>query len=287
MCANKTHPSAPLSVENISRLGLMAGGGRFPFILAQSAAELSIPVTVFAIKEITSPELEQYVDRVHWLTLGQFSKVIKLCHAEDIHHIVMGGRVPHNAIWRYRGFDKRTLRLLGKMVTRKADSILGAVTEELAQEDIRVVGQSLLLGGCMPKEGLLTPERPLTKSEKADVKFGYPLARKIAGMDIGQSIIVKDLAVVAVESLEGTDETILRGGKIAGGNVVLIKVAKPHQDSRFDIPVIGPGTIRTMKEAGGGVIAVMAGKTLFFDQDEAIAKAHEAGIGIVAIDPQD
>jgi UDP-2,3-diacylglucosamine hydrolase len=262
---------------------MMAGDGRFPFLVAQAARQNSIPVTAFAIEGVTPPELSNFVDRMHWFKLGQFSRFIDQLHAEDIRHVVMVGRVAHNNLWRYRGFDLRTLRILKNLANRKADSILGAVVDELAREKITVIDSSLLLTECLPIKGLLTPRRPLTARERADVEFGFPIARQIAGLDVGQTIVVKDLAVVAVEGLEGTDETIRRAGRIADGDIVVIKVSKPRQDKRFDIPVIGPDTIRSIREAGGGALAIMAGEALFFDQDEAIALAHESSIAIEAI----
>ncbi len=271
-------------IREINHLALIAGGGRFPFLLIQSARELSIPVTVFAINGVTSPELANQVERIYWLELGEaLSRFIEHCHADGIRYVVMGGRMAHNMIWRYRGFDKRSLRVLARMVTRRADGILGTVSDELAHDGIQMLDQSFLLKNCMPERGLLTPRRALTRTEKKDIKFGFPLAREIAGMDIGQTVVVKDLAVVAVEGLDGTDETILRAGRISGGGNVVIKVCKPHQDSRFDIPVIGPDTVRTLQQAGGGALAVMANETLFFDREEAVQLAQEAGIAIVSI----
>ena len=283
MSSLPSRSSPALDLSRVDRLGLVAGGGRFPVLLAQAAAAQSIPVSAFAIKSITDASLGQHVAAMHWLELGELSRLIEQCHSDGVRHVVMAGHVPHNSIWRYRGFDKRALRLLGRMVTRQADSILGAVVEELAREGIETIEQSALLDGCMPEKGLLTPRRPLTAREEKDIEFGFPIARQVAGLDIGQSIVVKDLSVVAVEGLEGTDQTIRRAGEIAGQGFVLVKVSKPHQDSRFDIPVIGPGTIRSMREAGGGAVAIMAEETLFFDRDEAVELAHQAGIAIQAI----
>jgi UDP-2,3-diacylglucosamine hydrolase len=278
-----TIPPTPVEACDIDQLGLIACGGRMPFLLVDAAHELGIPVTAFAIKGVADPDIENQVDKTFWIELGQFTRFIELCHENKIRYVAMAGRVPHNSIWRYRGFDKRSLRVLGRLATRRADSILGSVVKEIHKEGIHVVESPLLLGGCMPKKGLLTPKRPLTNREEEDIDFGFPLARKIAGMDIGQTIVVKDLAVVAVESLEGTDETIVRAGRIAQGDIVVIKVCKPHQDSRFDIPVIGPATIQSIVKAGGGCLVVMADNTLFFDQKEAIELAHENNIGIIAI----
>ena len=271
------------TLKQIPRLGLIALAGRFPLLLGQAAAGAGIPVIAFGVKGITPPELADKVDEMHWMKLGQLSRMIDRLHQEGIRHVVMAGRIDHRSIWRYRGFDGRSLRLLGRLVNRKADTILGAVVEELAREDIEVIDSSLLIRNCMPAAGLLTPKRKLTSREERDVDFGFPIARQIAGMDIGQTVVVKDLAVVAVESLEGTDETILRAGRIAGGDIVVVKVAKPRQDSRFDIPVIGPTTVLALHEAGGGALAIMANETLFFDQEEAIDLAHRHGIAIAAV----
>jgi len=270
-------------LENIPRLGLMAFEGRFPILVAQAAAERSIPVTAFGVKGLTPPELAGEVDRMHWMELGQFSRFVDQLHAENICHVVMAGRVQHNSIWRYRGFDRRSLRVLGRLINRKADTVLNAVVAELESEQIEVIDSTLLIRSCMPEKGLLTPKRALSDRERKDVEFGLPIARQIAGLDIGQTIVVKDLAVVAVESLEGTDETILRAGRIVGGGIVVIKVSKPRQDPRFDFPVIGPGTIRSIRQAGGGVLAVMAGHALFFDRAEALEIAREAGICVIAL----
>lgn len=276
-------PEPKANTLNIPHLGLLAGKGRFPFLLAKAAADLGIPVTVIAFNGITPVELGQQVNQIHWMELGQVSRVLETLHAEGIRHVIMAGQVAHNSIWRYRGFDMRGLKILGKMINRKADSILGAVVAELKREGIEVVDQSLLIRSCMPAKGLLTPGRPLTPREEKDVEFGFPIARQIAGMDIGQTLIVKDLAVVAVESLEGTDEAIRRAGRIAEGGIVVIKVCKPHQDSRFDIPVVGPQTIRSLTESGGGALVFMANETIFFDQLEAIELARTAGIAVAAI----
>ena len=279
-------PLHDITLENVSsipRLGLLAGEGRFPYLIAHAAGELGIPVTAFAMNGITPQDLTDHVDAIHWMELGQFSEFIDQVHADGIEYVIMAGRVPHNSIWRYRGFDRRSLRLLGKMVTRRADSILGTVVEELESEHIHVLDSSLFLRKCMPGKGVLTPGRVPTSREEKDIEFGFPLARQIAGMDIGQTIVVKDLAVVAVESLEGTDETIKRAGRIADGDIVAIKVCKPHQDSRFDIPVVGPGTLKSMAKAGGGTLAFMAGEVLFFDQEEALKIAAEANICVIAI----
>ena len=223
-------------LRKIPRLGLMAFEGRFPILLAQAAAEMHIPVVAFGVQGLTPPELENIVERMHWMQLGQFSKFVEQAHKDNVHHVVMAGRVQHNAIWKYRGFDLRTLNVLRKLINRKADTVLNAVVDELAKEHIKVVDSTLLLRSCMPRKGLMTLTRPITPHEMKDIEFGFPIAKQIAGLDIGQTLVVKDLAVVAVESLEGTDEAIARGGRIANGGIVVVKVSKPKQDKRFDYP---------------------------------------------------
>ncbi|NQU43698.1 UDP-2,3-diacylglucosamine diphosphatase LpxI [bacterium] len=268
---------------DLERLGLLAFEGRFPLLLAEAAAVHHIPVVAFGVEGITPPELEQMVERLHWMKLGQISKFIEKMHEENIRHVVMAGRVQHNSIWKYRGFDKRGLKVLGRLINRKANTVLRAIVDELALENIQVLDQNLFIRSCMPEKGLLTPWRPLTRREEADIEFGFPIARQVAGIDIGQTLVVKDLAVIAVESLEGTDETIQRAGRITGGGNVVIKVSKPHQDSRFDIPVVGPGTIRSLQKAGGGVLAIMSQQALFFDQQEALEIARQADIAVTVI----
>lgn len=269
--------------NHIPKLGLMAFEGRFPILLAEAAADQHIPVVAFGVRGLTPEELESKVERIHWMQLGQFEKFVEKMHQEEIRHLIMAGRVQHNSIWRYRGFDKRSLKVLGKMINRKADTVLKAVVDELQKEGIQVLDSTLLLQRCMPRKGHLTPWHKLSAREKRDIDFGVPLAKQIAGMDIGQTIVVKDLAVVAVESLEGTDETIARAGRITGGDIVVIKVAKPRQDSRFDFPVTGPGTIASIREAGGGLLTLIESQALFFDQEEALAMAKDAGVGITVI----
>jgi DUF1009 family protein len=280
MNAEKTLQSDLTRLRGIPRLGLIAFEGRFPLLIAQAAHELGIPVTAFGVKGITPEEIAEKVDLVHWMQLGQFNKFVDKMHAEGIGHVIMAGRVQHNSIWQYRGFDSRSLKVLGRLVNRKADTVLGAVVDELARENIEVLDSTLLLRGCMPAEGLLTPDRPTTKAEIKDIEFGIPLAFQIAGMDIGQTIVVKDLAVVAVEGLEGTDETIHRAGRITGRGVVVVKVPKPRQDNRFDFPVVGPGTIQSIRDSGGGALGLIAEHALFFDQAEALELAREAKVAI-------
>jgi len=263
-------------------IGLIAGKGNFPRLLARAATDQGFRVEAFAIERVTDPELAEDVSAIHWLHLGQFGRLIEICHERRVETLAMAGAVPHTAIFRYRGFDPRSLKILSRAANLKADSILGAVTAELAREHIEVLDSTLFLRSLMPKRGLLTPRRRLSQSEKQDIRFGMPIAKEIGRLDIGQSVAVKDRAVVAVESLEGTDAMIQRAGRLAGPGCVICKVAKPEQDSRFDVPVIGLETVRAMVRASATVLAIEAGATLFFQQEEALRLAHGNRIAIFA-----
>jgi DUF1009 family protein len=263
-------------------LGLIAGRGEFPKLLARAASDRGHIVEAFGIVKVTDPDLEEYVSVVHWMELGQFGRFIDICRERGIERVAMAGQVPHTAIFRYRGFDKRSLQILKRAANFKADSILGAVTMELAKEHIEVIESTMFLRSLMPKKGLLTPKRKLTNDEQKDVKFGLGLAKEIARLDIGQSVAVKNQAVVAVESIKGTDEMIRYAGQLVGPGFVVCKVAKPDQDARFDVPVVGVTTIETLAKAGGIVLAFEAGATLFFGQEEAVERAHAENIGIIS-----
>jgi hypothetical protein len=271
--------------RQIPRLALIAGAGQAPFLVARAAKGFHIPVTVYAIEGFTDPEFADKVEveGIHWFTLGEVAKALEHLRATEIRHVVMIGKVSHEAIWHYREFDETSRRLLDGMTSRKADGVLGTIVNLLKAQSIEVIDSTLLLGDCMPGPGLLTKKRPLTEREQKDIDFGLPLAREIAGMEIGQTIVVKDLSVVAVEGMEGTDETIRRAGGIARGGIVVVKVARPRQDWRFDVPVIGPDTVRSLQQAGGGVLAIEAGSTLFLDQEEAVSLAESSDVAIVAV----
>ncbi len=263
-------------------LGLIAGRGEFPKLLARAAADRGHTVEAFAITKVTDPDIKEYVTAVHWIELGQFGRLIDVCGERGIEKVAMVGQIPHTALFRYRGFDKRSLQIIKRAVNLKADSILSAVTMELAKEHIEVIDSTMFLRSLMPKKGTLTPKRKLTREEKKDATFGLALAKEIARLDIGQSVAVKNQAVVAVESIKGTDEMIRYAGELVGPGFVVCKVAKPDQDARFDVPVVGVKTIETMALAGGRALAIEAGATLFFGQDEAADKAHKEDIGIIA-----
>lgn len=265
------------------RIGLIAGQGDFPLLLAQAARSNGVEVIVFAINGFASPAIAEHANRVHTVELGQLNHTIELMHQCGLREIAMAGRVPHTSIFQYRHFDARAMKLVARAIHRKADALLGALASEFASEGITIIDSSLFLKSLMPKEGLLTPARALTDYEQEQVTFGYPIAKVIAGQDIGQSIVVKEKMVIAVEGAEGTDECIKRAGELAGPGCVVVKVSKPRQDMRFDIPVIGPGTVKHMTRAGATALAVSANECLFLHRDQVLESANQADICIFAV----
>lgn len=274
--------SPSLPVQDLHHLGLIAGEGQFPFLLARAARDRNIAVTAIGVKGITSPDLANEVSSMHWVEFGQFNRLIQICHDTGIHKAIMAGRIQHRSIFQLARIDRRGIKLLAKAPSKKADALLGAITDELASEDIEILDSTMFLRECMPPAGLMTPGAPLNPLALEDIEFGWPLAKSIAGMDIGQTIVVKDKSVVAVEAMEGTNETIARAGEIAGEGCVVIKVSKPRQDKRFDVPVIGLTTIKKMIKARCLALAIPGGEALFFDREEACALAEANGISIVA-----
>lgn len=262
-----------------NRIGLIAGQGDFPLLIARSAISTGTEVVALCIKEFASPELETIATRSHWLELGQLQVAIDTLKKENVSHLTMAGRVPHNSIFQYRHFDWRAMKLLARAAGKRADELLNTVCAEFLKEGIQVIDSSMFLKSLMPGPGLLT-SRPPTATEQRDIDFALPLVQALAGLDIGQTIVVKDSSVIAVEGMEGTDHCIRRAGELAGSGTVVVKTAKPKQDLRFDIPVIGPGTIKSMKSAGSTALALSAGKSLIFHKDEVIELAEEAGICI-------
>lgn len=279
--ASKAAETPPPAAPN--RIGLIAGQGDFPLLIARAARANGVEVIGLGIKGFASPELADCVDRIFWLELGQLGRAIEILHQNQVTAATMAGRVPHTSVLQYRHFDLRAMKLLARAINKKADTLLGIVVEEFNRENIRILDSSLFLKSLMPEPGLLTPGRPLTDSEIADVEFGYPIAKVVAGQDIGQTIVVKSGMVIAVEGAEGTDECIRRAAALAGEGCVVVKVSKPRQDLRFDIPVIGRRTIRIMREAGISALAVSARETLLFHREEILKQAEELGIAVVAV----
>lgn len=238
-----------------------------------------------AFKEEADPALEQAVDKIHWLYVGQLGKLIKTFKSEGVEELVMAGLVRHTNMYAdLRKFhpDLRILRIFFKAKDRKADTLLGALADDLAKDGLRLMPSIDHLQHCLAPFGVLTKRKP-TVEELADIKFGFQLAKGMAGLDVGQTVCVKKKGVIAVEAMEGTDKCIRRAGEMARGSFVIVKVSKPKQDLRFDVPVIGLNTIETINESGGGVLAIEAGKTLILDQDRLVEWANAAKICIIGV----
>jgi DUF1009 family protein len=263
------------------KYGLIAGNGRFPFLVLEGAQARGVDMVVAAIKEETSPEIERLASRVEWMGVGQLGRLIRFLKREQVTHAIMAGQVKHHQIFRLNALpDLRMVRMLASLSTKNTVSLIGAVANELAREGIVLVDSTTFLEDFLAREGTLTARAP-GKDERADIDYGLGIAREIARLDLGQTIAVKDRAVVAIEAMEGTDAVIIRAGEITRGrSFVVIKTAKLNQDMRFDVPVIGASTIETMKSAGATAIHITANKTLLFDKDEVIALADKYRISV-------
>lgn len=265
--------------------GLIAGNGRFPFLVLQGARSQGIDMAVIAIKEEADPALAKQAQRLHWVSLGELSKTIDLLHQEGVTRAVMAGQVRHNKIFSAIRPDWKLAKLLFALPKKNTDSLIGAVAKVLQEDGIQLVDSTIFLKPLLPEVGVLTRRAP-SEEESADMAYGLGIARSIAGMDIGQTAVVCSQACVAVEAMEGTDETVTRAARVAAGKpLVVVKVSKPNQDMRFDVPVVGLPTIATMKLAGATALAIDAHRTLLFDRQELIASANEAGITIQAFLP--
>ncbi len=273
------------SISSSNGWGLIAGSGRFPFLVLEGARSQGIDMAVIAIKEEADPKLSKQAQRFHWVGLGELSKTIDLLHQEGVTQAVMAGQVKHNKIFSAIRPDWKLAKLLFALPKKNTDSLIGAVAKVLEDEGIRLVDSTLFLKPLLPEAGVLTRRAP-SADESADIAYGLGIARNIASMDIGQTIVVSSQACVAVEAMEGTDETIARAARLAAGKpLVVVKVSKPRQDMRFDVPVVGLPTIATMRTAGATALAVDAERTLLFDREALIAAADDAGIAIQAFVP--
>ena len=267
------------------KLGLIAGNGRFPFLVLDAARGAGHDVTVVAIKEEAFTDLADAAARppaaaLHWVSVGQLGKCISLLKEAGVTQAVMAGQVKHTKLFADIIPDLTLAAVLMRLRARNTDALISGVAEVLRDRGIDLVDSTAFLLPFLARDGVLTMRAP-TEEERDDLEFGYRIADSIAGMDIGQTIAVKSTAVVAVEAMEGTDEVIGRAGRLAGAGVRIIKVAKPNQDMRFDVPVIGVSTIEAMKAVGADLLSVDAGKTLMIDGDAILKTADEAGICIV------
>jgi DUF1009 family protein len=264
-------------------IGLIAGNGSFPLEFAKAARAKGLTVVAVAHEGETLPELEQWADTVVWIKVGQLGKLIKAFKDRGVRDVLMAGGIKKTRLFSGALPDLRGAALLARMIAKKDDSILRAVAEELESEGITVRESTLYLDNLLAPAGVLTRRKP-SKDEWKDIEFGWQMAKEIGRLDIGQTIVVKDLAVLAVEAIEGTDETIRRGGHLCREGAVVVKICKPQQDLRFDLPATGLQTIITMEEVKAGCLAIEAGKTIMIQKEALIARADQAGIAIVALD---
>ncbi len=285
------------------KLGLIAGNGRFPFLLLDAARAEGLEIVVAAIKEETDPEIDRRAETdagvtVHWLSLGELSRLIETFQKAGVTKAVMAGQVKHKQIFSSIRPDWRLAKLLLNLRTRSTDALLGAVAKVLGDEGIELMSSTAFLEPLLAQEGVLT-ERAPDEDECKNIAYGLGVAGALAGFDIGQTVVVAAQACVAVEAMEGTDATIERAGRLMGSldesangdaaestilarRLTVVKVAKPRQDMRFDVPVIGLSTVETMLRAGASCLSIEAGKTLLFDRDAVLERASNAGIAIVA-----
>jgi DUF1009 family protein len=267
------------------RLGLIAGNGRFPFLVLDAARGAGHDVTVIAIKEEAFPDLADAAARapaaaLHWVSLGQLGACITLLKAAGVTQAVMAGQVKHVKLFADIVPDLTLAGVLMRLKARNTDALISGIADVLRDHGIALVDSTAFLTPLLAREGVLTRRAP-TEEQRADLAFGYRIADAVAALDIGQTIAVKAAAVVAVEAMEGTDAVIARAGQLAGRGVRVVKVAKPQQDMRFDVPVVGVSTIEAMQAVGADALSVDAGKTLMIDGDAVIKAADEAGIAIV------
>jgi len=261
---------------------LIAGNGRFPIIFAENARQLGYFVTAIAHVGETLPELEHAVNRIHWVRIGQFNKVIKLLKSDGVGQAVMLGGMKKTHVFADVRPDFRAMALFARLKTWKDDGILREVAAELEREGIHIRESTFGLQNILVTKGVLSSRTP-TKKEQADIEFGWAMAAEIGRLDIGQCLVIKDKSVVAVEAAEGTDETIRRGGQLARSGAVVVKRCKPNQDLRFDLPAVGPGTIATMREVGATVLALDAGRSILLDREAMIQQANQANVAVIGL----
>src|SRR5262245_54765685 len=270
----------------MARYGLIAGNGKFPFLVLDAARSQGIDMVVAAIKEEAFEEINSAARTVHWISLGQLSKLIKTFKQEGVTRAIMAGQVKHKQIFSSIVPDLKLVKLLASLASKNTDSLIGAVAGVLEEEGITLMESTTFLKPLLPEAGVLTARAP-NESETKDIEYGRRIAREIARMDIGQSVVVRDQACVAVEAMEGTDDVIRRAASLAANQpITVIKVSKPKQDMRFDVPVVGLPTVELMAQTNATALAIDARKTLLIDRDKVVAFANERQISIVAYEPE-
>jgi UDP-2,3-diacylglucosamine hydrolase len=262
------------------KYGLIAGNGQFPFLVVEGARREGAELAVIAIKEETDKRIEEVADSVEWVGIGQLGKMISHFKSSGVTKAIMAGQVKHVQIFSSALPDARMLKMLWNLPKRNTDALIGGVADEMAKEGIELIDSTFFLKDNLASAGVLTKRKP-SEIELGNIEYGLHIADEIARLDLGQTIVVRAKACVAIEAMEGTDATIRRAGELAKGKLTVVKVAKPDQDMRFDVPVVGIPTIETMIAAGATCLSVTAGKTLIFDRDEMLRVADKNGICVV------
>ena len=262
------------------KFGLIAGNGQFPFLVVEGAKKQGASLAVVALKEETDKRIEQVAENVVWVGIGQLGKMISFFKDQGVTQAIMAGQVKHVQIFSGALPDVRMLKMLWNLPKRNTDSLIGGVADEMAKEGIELIDSTYLIQDRLAPDGVLTKRKP-SDIERQNIDYGLHLAHEIARLDLGQTIVVRASACVAIEAMEGTDATILRAGELANGKLTVVKVAKPDQDMRFDVPVVGVPTVETMIKAGATCLSITAGKTLIFDRDEMLKLADANRICVV------
>ena len=263
-------------------IALIAGNGTYPLVFAKAAKKAGVKIIAVGIKEETDPELEHHVEKIFWISVGQLKKLIEILQSEKIEKAVMAGQIKHKLLFSDIILDSELRALLFKLKDKKTDTILGGIAKRLGELGIELIDSTTFVKDCLPEPGVLTKTKP-TKEQLKDVEFGLKIAKAIADLDIGQTVVVKDKVVLSIEAIEGTDEAIARANLYCKGGAVVVKVSKPEQDMRFDIPFIGKRTIQTLIKENAALLAIESGKTLFLDQEYVLEQADNHGIAIVVI----
>ena len=262
------------------KYGLIAGNGTFPFLVLEGARKAGISLAVVAIKEETDPRINEAAENLVWVGIGQLGKMISCLKKQGVTKAIMAGQVKHVQIFSSAMPDLRKIRMLWNLPRRNTDALIGGVVGEMAKEGIELIDSTYFVQDHLAPEGVLTQRKP-SEVETGNIEYGLHIADEIARLDLGQTIVVRAKACVAIEAMEGTDATIKRAGELANGKLTVVKVAKPDQDMRFDVPVVGVPTIKAMIDAGATCLSITAGKTLIFDRDEMIKLADAKKICVL------
>lgn len=267
----------------MKKIGLIAGNRKFPLLFAAAARKKGCSIVAIAIKGDTSPKLKKFVDKIYWLGLAEFQKMFEILKNEAVEGVVMAGQISPRRLFSKEVNRSRDLKqILQSLKDKKTDTLFGAVAQKLEAAGLKLLDSTTFIEEYLPKKGTLTKQEPDAETWE-DVRFGLSLAKEVANLDIGQTVAVKSKTIIAVEAFEGTDNLIRRSGRIGHGQIVIVKVSRPRQDMRFDIPVIGLNTIKNLIKARARCLAFEAGRTLFLDREESVGLADKKGIAIVAV----